>query len=185
MAFATSLFITAIVLLKSLHQTDASVGVCYGMLGNNLPCAQDVVNLYESNGIGAMRLYGPDQATLQALLEGTQNIKLMLGVPNEDIPCIASDQPTADEWVQTNIVPYASFIKYIAVGNEINPTNNPLASSVEPAMQNILNSLITNSLESLIKHNRLVILCCANIGVVNLLRRCFAISCNLYMGHAL
>lgn len=43
------------------------------MLGNNLPCAQDVVNLYESNGIGAMRLYGPDQATLQALLEGTRD----------------------------------------------------------------------------------------------------------------
>ncbi|AES89514.1 glycoside hydrolase family 17 protein [Medicago truncatula] len=28
-----------------------SVGVCYGMLGNNLPSRQEVVDLYKSNGI--------------------------------------------------------------------------------------------------------------------------------------
>ncbi|KMT14555.1 hypothetical protein BVRB_4g073250 [Beta vulgaris subsp. vulgaris] len=146
MAFPISLYISTIAfLLLSLHPTDATIGVCYGRLGDNLPCAQDVVNLYESNQIGAMRLYDPDHPTLEAL-QGT-NIKLMLGVRNEDIVCIASDQSAADDWVETNVVPYATSIKYIAVGNEIHPSDEQ-ASSMEPAMQNILNALNANNLGS-------------------------------------
>ncbi|XP_048499722.1 glucan endo-1,3-beta-glucosidase-like [Beta vulgaris subsp. vulgaris] len=146
MAFPISVYISTIAfLLLSLHPTDATIGVCYGRKGNNLPCAQHVVNLYKSNQIGAMRLYDPDHPTLKAL-QGT-NIKLMLGVRNEDIVCIASDQSAADDWVETNVVPYATSIKYIAVGNEIHPSDEQ-ASSMEPAMQNILNALNANNLGS-------------------------------------
>uniref|UniRef100_A0A803KMA1 Glucan endo-1,3-beta-D-glucosidase n=1 Tax=Chenopodium quinoa TaxID=63459 RepID=A0A803KMA1_CHEQI len=147
MAAATSLLITAFLLL-SLHLTEAQIGVCYGRNGNNLPSGQNTTQLYDYYGIDAMRLYEADQTTLEAL-QGT-GIKLMLGVPNEEIECIACDQTTADEWVQTNVVPYAEFIKYIAVGNEIHPSDQP-ASSVEPAMQNILNALNSNNITSDIK----------------------------------
>ena len=110
------------------------------MRGNNLPCAQDVVNLYKSNNIGAMRLYAPDIDTLEAIKE--TNIKIMLGVPNENITEIGCNQSTADVWVETNVIPYAPSIKYIAVGNEIRPDNDTqIAPFVEPAMRNIYNSL--------------------------------------------
>ena len=110
------------------------------MRGDNLPCAQDVVNLYKSNNIGAMRLYAPDIDTLEAI-KGT-NIKIMLGVPNENITEIGCNQSTADVWVKTNVYPYAPSIKYIAVGNEIRPDDGTqIATFVEPAMRNIHNSL--------------------------------------------
>ncbi|KMT14548.1 hypothetical protein BVRB_4g073180 [Beta vulgaris subsp. vulgaris] len=147
MATTSSLYI-AVLLLLSLHPTDAQIGVCYGRNAKDLPCAEDVVNLYDFHGIQAMRLYEPDQTTLEAL-QGTW-ITLMLGVRNEEISSIASDQSTADKWVRTNVVPYASSIKYIAVGNEIHPSDQQ-ASSVKPAMQNLLNALNSNNLGNQIK----------------------------------
>ncbi|KNA22623.1 hypothetical protein SOVF_031130 [Spinacia oleracea] len=147
MAVATSPLFVAFLLL-GLHSTEAQIGVCYGRLGDNLPCAEDVVNLYKYYNIGAMRLYEPDLPTLEAL-QGT-NIQLMLGVRNQDIQCIGSDQSNADDWVGTNVLPYATTIKYIAVGNEIKP-NDKEASWVEPAMQNILCALNANELGTQIK----------------------------------
>ncbi|XP_021862127.2 glucan endo-1,3-beta-glucosidase-like isoform X2 [Spinacia oleracea] len=148
MATASLMFIVAFVLL-SLQHTVAQLGVCYGRNGNNLPNAQATTDLYNYYGIGAMRLYAPDQSTLQAL-QGT-GIELTLGVPNEDIQCIACDQQTANEWVETNIIPYATSIKYIAVGNEIHPSDEPTASSLHPAMQNIQNAINSNNLTGQIK----------------------------------
>lgn len=121
---------------------EAQIGVVYGRDGDNLPSQQDVVNLYKNYGIGAMRLYYPDQGTLQAL-QGT-GIRLTLGVPNDDLQSLASDQLAANQWVQTNVLPFASSIKYIVVGNEVSP-DDPKASSILPAMQNVLNALNANS----------------------------------------
>ncbi|KAM7468912.1 hypothetical protein LguiA_007095 [Lonicera macranthoides] len=75
-----------------------SIGVCYGKDGNNLPPEQDVINLYNSKGIGKMRIYSPDPKTLQAL-RGT-NIELILGVPDDDcLQLLASDPAAAAAWV--------------------------------------------------------------------------------------
>lgn len=95
-----------------------------------------------------MRMYAPYQATLQALQ--STNIKVILDVPNDKLQSLASDPSTAMEWVQTNVVPFASSIKYIAVGNEIHPSDQE-ASSVQPAMQNVLNALKSNNLDDQIK----------------------------------
>lgn len=107
-----------------------------------------MVNLYKSNGIRSMRIYDPDIATLQALQNS--GINLILGVPNELLQSLASNPSAAMEWVQTNVVPFASSIRYIAVGNEV-PLSDPAAPSIAPAMQNVLNALSSVSLGSQVK----------------------------------
>ncbi|KAE8682504.1 ABC transporter G family member 12 [Hibiscus syriacus] len=102
-----------------------------------------------SNGIGKMRLYDADQATLQALA-GTDT-ELILGVPNGDLQSLSTPS-TANAWVQNNILAFFPAVKivYIAVGNEIRP-NDPEAQYVLPAMQNIYNASVSAQLGDEIK----------------------------------
>jgi Glycosyl hydrolases family 17 len=81
-----------------------AIGVCYGMLGDNLPPPSEVIGLYNSYGIGAMRLYAPQAETLNAL-KGS-NIDLMMGVPDEFLAKFAGDTAAATSWVNDNIVAY-------------------------------------------------------------------------------
>ncbi|XVF04773.1 hypothetical protein REPUB_Repub05bG0114100 [Reevesia pubescens] len=96
-----------------------------------------------------MRIYDPNQATLQAL-RGT-NIELILGVPNGDLQSLTTAS-TANDWVQKNIVAFSPGVKfrYIAVGNEVNPTD-ATTQYVLPAMTNIYNALVSAQLDGEIK----------------------------------
>ncbi|GJZ17624.1 glucan endo-1,3-beta-glucosidase [Tanacetum coccineum] len=102
---ASNLLLLSILILKLLIFTDAQsvVGVCNGRRGNGLPSEQDVVNLYQRNGITKMRIYDPNQATLQAL--GGTNIELILDVPNASLQELA-DPNGAASWVRNNILNY-------------------------------------------------------------------------------
>ncbi|GLT58647.1 hypothetical protein SLA2020_315200 [Shorea laevis] len=137
--FMTSTMLLFSLIMAILNTTSAKVGVCYGLLGNNLPSKQEVIALYKQHNIQRMRLYGPDHDALQAL--GGSNIELMLGVPNEDLKRIANSQSEADGWVQSNIKNYPTVkFRYLAVGNEINPADSA-APFIVPAMEKIQNSL--------------------------------------------
>jgi len=139
------------VLLFSSIKTAQSIGVCYGRVANNLPSAEEVIDLYKTNGIGRMRIYDPDQATLEAL-RGS-NIELVIGVRNEDIQSIANSVSLATNWVQNNILKYSQDVKfrYIVVGNEINPSNDATSKFVLLAMQNIYTALTSSNLQNQIK----------------------------------
>nr|XP_027100953.1 glucan endo-1,3-beta-glucosidase-like isoform X1 [Coffea arabica] len=139
--------------LLSLRLTDAgvqSIGVCYGLNGNNLPSKQAVINLYKRNGIQRMRIYGPDPEVLNAL-KGT-NIELLVDVPNESIQDVATNPSAAANWVQNNIKKYSPAVKfrYISVGNEV-PVGSAVARYVGPAMEKIQKAIASAGLQNQIK----------------------------------
>ncbi|XP_070012432.1 glucan endo-1,3-beta-glucosidase, acidic isoform X1 [Nicotiana sylvestris] len=128
-----------------------SIGVCYGKHANNLPSDQDVINLYNANGIRKMRIYNPDTNVFNAL-RGS-NIEIILDVPLQDLQSL-TDPSRANGWVQDNIINHFPDVKfkYIAVGNEVSPGNNgQYAPFVAPAMQNVYNALAAAGLQDQIK----------------------------------
>lgn len=150
-----SSFMAAIILLlgffaANLDLTGAClepIGVSYGMLGNNLPSKQDVINLYKSNNIRKMRLYNPNPEALQVLRDS--NIEVMVGVPNLDLQYV-SNPSNAQSWVQQNILSYWPSVrfKYIVVGNEVNPlSNDGFAQYVRPSLVNIFNAIRSAGLQ--------------------------------------
>ncbi|GAV65045.1 Glyco_hydro_17 domain-containing protein, partial [Cephalotus follicularis] len=118
-------------------------------IAENLPSEQDVVDFYKENGIAKMRIYDPNQATLQAL-QGT-NIELILGVPNGDLETIVDAQAAA-AWVQNNVLAFSPQvnIRYISVGNEVKPDDQE-AQFVLQAMQNIQDAIASANLQGTIK----------------------------------
>ncbi|XP_062230919.1 glucan endo-1,3-beta-glucosidase GII-like isoform X1 [Phragmites australis] len=115
-----------------------SIGVCYGILGNDLPSSSDVVQLYRSKGINGMRIYSPNKAALDAL-RGS-GINLVLDVGNDKVGELAASPSNAASWVQNNVRPYypAVNIEYIAVGNEV---QGGATQSILPAMRNLNGAL--------------------------------------------
>ncbi|TVU34721.1 hypothetical protein EJB05_16568 [Eragrostis curvula] len=125
-----------------------SIGVCNGVIGNDLPPPRDVVQLYKSSGISNMRIFTPDSQVMEAL-RGS-GIGLILGVANGDIPSLAASQASAASWIQKNVLPYHSDVKimYITVGNEV---KDGVAQSLLPAMQNLEGALVAAGLGGIIK----------------------------------
>ncbi|XP_050384661.1 glucan endo-1,3-beta-glucosidase, basic isoform-like [Argentina anserina] len=126
------------ILMATITTTGAQIGVCYGTVADNLPHPREVISMYNQQNIKRMRLYGPNRDALEAL-RGSK-IELIIGVENERLQDIASNQASADDWVQRNVVTYGNVnFKYIAVGNEIE--SGPIAQYVGPAMEKIQNAI--------------------------------------------
>lgn len=125
-------------------------GVCYGRNGSNLPSPADVVQLYKSNNIQAMRIYSPDHDALDALRGSGLTLILDVGDTNA-VRNLAGSPSAAAAWVQANVQPYQRdvLIRYIAVGNEVPPGD--AAGLLLPAMRNVHDALVSAGLDGSIK----------------------------------
>ncbi|CAL0311815.1 unnamed protein product [Lupinus luteus] len=126
--------------------TCLGIGVNYGMVANNLPPPKTVVGLYQKCGIELMRLFDPNPEVSEAL-RGS-NIKVSLGVRNQDIPNLASSPEAATQWVNTNVAPYKDDINFqwITVGNEVIP--GQFANDLPQAMQNVHDAITSIGLNN-------------------------------------
>ncbi|KAK3138935.1 hypothetical protein QOZ80_5AG0375400 [Eleusine coracana subsp. coracana] len=120
-----------------------SIGVSYGMSGDNLPSPSTVVDMYKSNGIANMRLYAPDQAALQAV--GGTGIGVVVGAPNDVLSNLAASPAAAASWVRNNIEAYPTVsFKCVCVGNEV---DGSATQNLVPAMENVRSALIAAGLD--------------------------------------
>uniref|UniRef100_M8BFK5 Glucan endo-1,3-beta-glucosidase GV n=1 Tax=Aegilops tauschii TaxID=37682 RepID=M8BFK5_AEGTA len=116
-------------------------GVCYGMVGDNLPSRSDVVQLYKSRNIHAMRIYNPDQEALAAL-RGS-GIFLILDVGGlDEVQRLARDPPYAAGWVRSNVQAYYPGRPHPNVHNALASAN--LSSSIKVSTA-VRFDVITNS----------------------------------------
>ncbi|CAK9204229.1 unnamed protein product [Sphagnum jensenii] len=130
-----------------------TIGINYGQVADNLPAPAVAVSLIKSLGIGRVRIYDSDAATLTAL--GNSGLQVTIGMGNDVIPSLAASAVAADQWILANVVAYlpGTNITVILVGNELltDTTLTAVWTQLVPAMQNLQASLVNRGLSSTIK----------------------------------
>ncbi|BFI39874.1 protein MpGH17.19 [Marchantia polymorpha subsp. ruderalis] len=137
--------------LASIPGVDATLGVNYGTVANNLPTPADVVALLKTTTITRVKLYNADPAIISAF--SGSGISLVVGVSNDQIYSLGRSPSFAQQWVTANVASYvpATNIIAIAVGNEVLTASPNLQSSLVPAMQNLHTGLVNLGLADRIK----------------------------------
>ncbi|CAM6034919.1 unnamed protein product [Sphagnum compactum] len=130
-----------------------TIGINYGQVADNLPAPAVAVSLIKSLGIGRVRIYDANAATLTAL--GNSGLQVTIGMGSDVIPSLAASAVAADQWILANVVAYlpGTNITVILVGNELltDYTLTAVWTQLVPAMQNLQASLVNRGLSSTIK----------------------------------
>ncbi|XP_008811870.1 glucan endo-1,3-beta-glucosidase 11-like [Phoenix dactylifera] len=147
--FVLALLLELVLRAPWCSATSASlVGVNYGRVANNLPSLEMVPRLVSSIGIGRVRLYDADPATIRAF--ASTGIELVVEIPDSSLPKVAADAGEALTWVQSNIQAYLPAVKigFLTVGNEVLTSNNTaLPPLLLPAMDNLHSALASLGLD--------------------------------------
>lgn len=132
--------------MRGSAEATGNIGVNYGTLGNNLPSPKEVANLLLTTTLRNVKIYNPDPAIMQAF--ANTNIKLIVGVPTESIPNIATSTANAQSWLQTNVVAYmpTTQVTHLAVGNEVLINSPSISPQLVPALTNLHSAIITLNL---------------------------------------
>ncbi|XP_049392729.1 glucan endo-1,3-beta-glucosidase-like [Solanum stenotomum] len=142
----------AFILHWNYSAVEATIGVCYGRVGTNLPPPSEAINVIKANDISRIRLFNPHPEVLQPF-SGT-GIDLLIGVPNEILPTLAnSPVKTSIKWLQSNIFAYVSpnQVKYLVVGNEIFLEDPFYSPYIVPSISKLYQALQTLGLATTIK----------------------------------
>ncbi|GAB2298884.1 hypothetical protein Dimus_032962 [Dionaea muscipula] len=132
-------------------QDQPYVGVIIGTDVSNLLSPADLVSFLQLQKITHIRLYDADPDILKALAHS--NIRVTVGIPNNQLIAIGSSNATAATWVGRNVVAYypRTLITTISVGDEVLTTLPSTAPLLLPAMESLYSALVASKLDSLIK----------------------------------
>ncbi|KAJ8432595.1 hypothetical protein Cgig2_008680 [Carnegiea gigantea] len=127
------------------------VGVNIGTDVTNLLSPTDLASFLQLQKINHVRLYDADPDTLKALAH--TKIRVIIGVPNNQLIALGSSNATAAAWIDRNVVPYYpdTLITAIAVGDEVLTTMPSTAPLLFPAIQSLYNALVASNLHTRIK----------------------------------
>ncbi|XP_010923875.1 glucan endo-1,3-beta-glucosidase 1 isoform X1 [Elaeis guineensis] len=133
---------------QSKNDATPFVGVNIGTDVSNLFPPEDLVAFLKSQQITHIRLYDADTALLAAL-SGT-GIRVVLGVPNNQLLALGSSNATAASWIARYVLPFhpSTVISAIAVGDEV-PASVPYSLPlVLPALRSLSSALNSSNLSS-------------------------------------
>ncbi|KAF5751108.1 glucan endo-1 3-beta-glucosidase 7-like [Tripterygium wilfordii] len=152
MASSLLFFLSFLLQVLCLANSQSFIGVNYGQVADNLPPPSTTSKLLQSTSIERIRLYGADPAIIKAL--ANTGIGIVIGAANGEIPNLASDPNSATQWVNSNVLAYypSSNVALITVGNEVLMSNDQaLISQLLPAMQNVQRAIAAASLGGKVK----------------------------------
>ncbi|KAG9439230.1 hypothetical protein H6P81_019395 [Aristolochia fimbriata] len=137
--------------LKAAQSSEPYVGVNIGTDISNLLSPADLVSFLKLQKIGHVRLYDADETLLRAL-SGTR-IRVIVGIPNNQLLAIGSSNATAAAWVRRNVEAFhpQTQISAIAVGDEVFTAVPSSAPLLVPAMEYLYSALAAANLQSEIK----------------------------------
>ncbi|VVB17350.1 unnamed protein product [Arabis nemorensis] len=142
---------------------NASIGVNYGTLANNLPPPHQVAEfLLHSTVINRIRLFDADPQILRSFAH--TGIAVTVTVPNDQIPHL-TNLSFAQQWISNHIQPHfpSTNIIRILVGNEVISTANHLfIRNLVPAIQSLHTALVSVSL-----HRRIQISTPHSLGILS------------------
>ncbi|GMI68634.1 hypothetical protein like AT5G64790 [Hibiscus trionum] len=137
------------------------LGVNWGTMTSHPIHPKIVVQLLKDNGFKKVKLFDSDP-WMVGFLAGT-GIKVMLGIPNDQLGFLSEDYENAKDWVQENCTAHLGNggvnIKYIAVGNEpfLTSYKGRFTKTVFPAMKNIQQALneagVGKKIKAVMPHN--------------------------------
>ncbi|KAF6987746.1 hypothetical protein CFC21_005363 [Triticum aestivum] len=140
----------------------ALLGINYGRVGNNLPPTTSALQLLAGLGVGRVRLYDADPATLRSF--ANTGVELVGGVPDECLAAVSTPSG-ASSWVRSVIQPAlpATKIAVLTVGNEVltGANSSTLSPSLLPAMQCIHDALAQLGLD-----RQVTVTAAHNLGVL-------------------
>ncbi|KAJ4877544.1 hypothetical protein Rs2_42562 [Raphanus sativus] len=152
-----------LIVLSTGSGADASIGVNYGTLADNLPPPRQVAEfLLHSTVINRIRLFNADPQILQAFAH--TGVAVTVTVSNDQIPHL-TNLSFAQRWISDHIQPHfpSTNIIRILVGNEVISTaDHLLVRNLVPAMQSLHTALVSASL-----HRRIQISTPHSLGILS------------------
>ncbi|GAB2301076.1 hypothetical protein Dimus_035110 [Dionaea muscipula] len=133
------------------EQDQPYIGVNIDTDVSNLLSPSDLVSFLQLQKITHIRLYDVNPDILKALAH--TNIRVIVGVPNNQLIGFGSSNATAITWVRSNIEAYypGTLIIAISVGDEVLTTLPSTAPLLLPAMESLYNALVASNLHTEIK----------------------------------
>ncbi|KAJ4975641.1 hypothetical protein NE237_000747 [Protea cynaroides] len=133
-------------LKKQQGSDEPFVGLNVGTDVSNLLSPADLVSFIQLQKITQIRLYDADSDILHALAR--TKIRVIVGVPNNQLLAIGSSNTTAAAWIDRNVAAFypETLITGVAVGDEVLTTIPSSAPLLLPAIQSLYSALVASNL---------------------------------------